>query len=272
MNLHQLLGMQRAEFARAAHLNRWILIIQLAIALTSVWLVFVEDKRPTYLGALITLVLALLWLWLLQAYRNSRGQAERARRATLLMGGLGENISPSELSDLAINFSVSRASGLALEDPNYYASRAPVGSQRLAEMLEEAAFFSADLMQRSAQIAITVFIVYLVVGLALLLGAVPFVPLERFQGLVRVFCALTTLAASSDVLGAALSYYGSSRVLNKIVPRLEVLRAASFPRADLLMLFGDYNYAVESAPPFVPGVYWWRGDKLNEAWKTKARA
>ena len=265
----QLVGLQRAEFDKAERLQNWMLGAQIGAAGLSGAGVLLTSGLWTYLAALGALGLAITWIWLWWHHRKTRLQADRARRATLIMEGLGEQISPAGLLDLEAGFTVPREEGQKREDPAYYAALAAPGDQRLAEMLEQSAFFSCHLMRASARSAWKTFLVFLLLGLFLLLMAVPFVGTEQLQGAARVFCALLTLLISAEVIGAALSYGASAEALSNLLPRLDALKAKGFPRADLLLLFSDYNAAVEFAPMFVPGAYKRERDRLNSLWNKR---
>lgn len=269
LNNGKLIGLQRAEFNKAAKLQLWILRVQVFIAIVAGAAVFVEDSVVAYSATIAAVTLALVWAWLGWSYRESRGQAERSRRATLLMDGLGVQVSSGELRDLEASFTISPEEGAKHEDPNYYATQAPPGDARLAEMIEETTFWSADLMHYSARRTWILFIVFLGLGLAFLFAAVPWSGNEEIKGGVRVFCALLTLLVSTDVLGAAFSYGNAAKALKSMLPRLEAVRALGYPRADLLLLLADYNSAVEGAPMYPPGIYDKRRDRLNKLWNNR---
>jgi hypothetical protein len=265
----KLIGLQRAEFNKATLLQERILKVQFAILVISCAAVFVTNAMITYFSGVVALMLAALWCWLTWQYWDSRRQAERARRATLLMGGLGEKLSNAELRELESAFTVTHAEGKQCEDPNFYAARSPPGDSRLAEMLEESAFWSADLMHRSARKSWCAFASYMSIALVLLLASVPFSGPENFQNSIRVFCAILTLLVSSEIIGAAFAYGRAARSLKIMLPRLESIRAAGFPRADLLGILCDYNSTVEGAPMFPPGIYGANQERLNALWKKR---
>ncbi|MFA5898217.1 MAG: hypothetical protein WC829_03795 [Hyphomicrobium sp.] len=170
------------------------------------------------------------------------------------------------MSELEAAFSVTPAEGRQHEDENYYASLAQPGHKRLAEMLDEASFFSCHLAAKSARVAWIVFLLILGCVLLILFIAVPFGDNEQVQNAVRIFCAVLTLLVSIDVVGAALEYSTAAHGLSNLRARLESIRARGLPRADLLLVLSDYNSTVEGAPMFVPGLYKVMRDRLNELW------
>jgi hypothetical protein len=187
------------------------------------------------------------------------------------MDGLGEKISQSELLELEASFSVSKEAGSKHEDKNYYSVQASPGDERLAEMLEETTFWSSNLMRPNAKSAWIIFIVYFASALALLMLSIPFVQGDQLLGGIRVFCAVVTLLMSTDVLGAARAYDSSARLLTNLLPRLEAVKARGYPRADLLLMLFDYNFAVESAPVIASRVYRRHKTRLNELWAQRKR-
>lgn len=265
----ELVGLQRAEFARAARLQHWTLRSQVGIALLAGVAVFISNPIGAYFAALVAVALAVLWAYLGWQYRRSRSQAERARRATLLMQALNESLSDGEIRNLCACFSVSTEEGRKLEDPEYYDAQSQAGFARLAEMLEETCFWSSHLMQASASRTWMNFAVYLLVGLLLFFLSVVVLEAEQLQNAARLFCVLLTFLVSAEMVGAALAYDASARALSNILPRLEAAAARGNREADLLMLLSDYNSAVEGAPMFVPGVYEKSRDRLNQLWRRR---
>jgi hypothetical protein len=266
----RLIGLQRAEFSKAQRLGLLVLLTPTGTAALAGAAVFITTPILSYSAAVLAFVLVVVWAFLDWRFRECRSQAERARRATLLMEGLGEQVSKAEVKDLEAAFTVTEEEGAKYIDPNYYSAQAQAGHERLAEMLEESTFWSYHLMRTSAQFAWIMFGGALLFGIILFFAAIPFFQASQLQGAVRVFCALLALLVSTEVFGRALSYSGASMRLGTIRPRLDAVRASGFPRADLLILLCDYNSAVEAAPMVLPGVYKLKRKTLNRIWKGSA--
>jgi hypothetical protein len=265
----QLIGRQRAEFDRAAKLQLRIFKIQVAITVVGAGAVFLDSQNYSYVLALIALLLAAGWAYVAWQYRGSRGQAERARRATLLMEGLGQEISQSELRALWCDFSAGSAEAASLEDAHYYDAREKVGPPRLLEMLEETSFWSCRLMKGSARRMWFAFTVSTTIGLLLFMTSVMVIDGRGLQDAARLLCVLLTMTISAEVIGAALSYESASAELGKMGARIEVVRASGHPMADMLMLLCDYNSIVEGAPLFWPGLYAKESEHLNALWQQR---
>ena len=265
-NLQRLMGLGRAEANSASRLQTWIIRIQGALAVLAGATVYVTNDKLAYLGAILTLVLAALWAWVSLRFRARRGPSERARRATLLMTSLGTSLSAHDWRDLFGSFIASAEAGKALEDPNYYATAAGFGPQRLAEAIEESTFWSAHLLRKSANVTWFRFGLAFILALILLLGSLPFTPAENILGGVRVGCALLVLFVSTDVIGAAFSYSEAATLLDRLLTRITAVRAANFPLSDVLLILCDYNSTVEGAPMFVPGLYDKHKDSFQQLW------
>jgi uncharacterized membrane protein len=264
--------LQRAEFVKAAALQSRILSVQIAIAVLAGATVYVASEVGAYISALATLVAGLVWAWFDRRYKDARSQAERARRATLIMDGLGPFLSPAELVSLEARFSATPQEGAKHEDPAYYAASAPPGPPRLAEMLEETAFWSCQLFRHSANRTWILFAVFTACLLLFLFASIPFVGMQQVLGGVRVACAMLMLLVSADVIGRASAYSKASHDLELIGLRLEKAKATGCKLSDILMILCDYNSAVESAPLFVRGVYEGHRNELNRLWLSRTEA
>jgi hypothetical protein len=261
----EIVGLQRAEFARAASLQGRILYVQIAIALVAIATV-VRNDLVVYIAALATMTGGLVWARADYQYKESRAQAERARRATLLTDGLGGALSAAEVRDLKAHFSVTAEQGRLLEDASYYATHENPGPQRLAEMLEETAFWTFQLLRYSAKRFWLLFTAFLACGLLLLFGSIPFASTQQVLGGVRIACAMLVLLVSTDVLGRALAYSRASHTVDRICLRIKEIKPSGYPRCDLLMILCDYNSAVECAPMPAAGIYEKHRDQLNRLW------
>ena len=261
----QLLGLQRAEFQKAAGLQTWLGRIQVFIALGGVAGVFITQPIATYATAIVSLILAVVYAWISVSYRSSRSLAEQVRRATLLAGGLGIQISPAERRDILTRFSVNEDEGRRYEDPNYFASRADLGPRRLTEMLEESAFWSADLYRESAKRSWRWFIGFIVAAVCMLL-VLPLISGPGWIDGARVICVMLVLFVSNEALGTTLAYQDAAEATGDVVSRLQRVKADGYRQEDLLLILGDYNAAVEGAPMHPEGLYEERKGRLNELW------
>jgi len=268
---HQLVARQRAEFDLASNLQRRLLLLQGGVAGLGALSIFLTHALASYLLAIASMLLACYWTYTAIMGRKVRGQAERARRATLLIEGLGDPISPSEMRNLWAGFAAPDSAAQAREDEGYYDARESPGVVRLVEMVEETSFWSYRLMQASARAMWGWFALSVLLAIIILL-AVQVADISAGQWIARMICLLLTFAVSFEILGAALAYQASSEDLAKFGARIEAVRATDHSLADVLMLLFDYNAAVEGAPMFVPGLYDREKDKLNALWHARPGA
>jgi hypothetical protein len=262
-----LVGSQKAEFNHASRLRTWVLRLQLAIGALGGVTVFLTSERWLYLAAIAALVLAGIWLWLSLELSASRSHAERLRRATMIAGGLGMTLEGAEMFELANDGRASKAKAKRLNDPSYFASMAPPGVRRFADMLEESAIWTTNLAGIAYREACVVFGLSFAVTLVALFSGLVFTDATRWQQVARVFFAMLVVLLSADFLGAAIGYDRAGREARRIVDRLQRHKGAGAALEGLMIIFADYNSAVEAMPLFSSGLYPRHEKRLNEEYK-----
>lgn len=270
--LLELTSLQRAEFDKASIYFRIIVVIQLVIASVAIASVFVTDERLVYVAALIVAMLACAYAAFGVLYKRSRSLAERTRRLTLVNGGLGQEISPAQNRELKGRFSERTIEAAkSYDSTNYYDVGSGPGPQRLVDMIEQSAFWSADLFRHSAIRS------FLWGGGALLLAIFIFllIPLPLLSGgsemsAARVVFALVPFFLSSEVVGSGIAYWMASDDLELLLGRIETDNARGISIECALVLLTEYNSSVEGAPTIFPGVYRSRKAILNELWAQRS--
>jgi hypothetical protein len=264
-----LVGYLRAEFAKSGRLRVWLFVIQLAVALPGAISVIVPDdhKITLYVLALVGVALLIAWWFLNDKYVRARSAAQGARRASVLIGGLGETLSASEIQSLRKRFTVKEAEARASEQTDYYATKLAPGPARLAEMLEESALYTEALQRISAKAMLLVLGIFILVFIGLTLAVTPFVERDTFYVAMRVFLAMLVFAMSADVLGAYRLHRQAAEEVADVRNRLMIADKNGYPLPDVLLIFTDYNTAVESAPESVPFAYRLYRDELEKQWK-----
>ena len=197
---------------------------------------------------------------------NARNAAQAARRTALLLGGLDQPLSPSEVSILHERFTVDAAEAQKCENPDYYATKLQPGPARLGEMLEESAFYSEHLQRISATVMLGVLVLFGIIFSIIVFGITPYVGRDIGLSIVRVFLAFLVFGMSADVFGAYRAHRDAAKDIRDIRQRLMTADAAGYPSADVLLAYADYNAAVESAPENVPYSYDMRKKHLNQRW------
>lgn len=262
--INRLLTHQRAELGHAEVLRAWSLALQFLVALLAAISVFSNDGGHLLALAGIGAVVLAIWLVCDGYYRRHRAAGDQARRMLLVTRGFDEEVAELGVIQAGFTASVSKLPPVSIE--SYFATTAPAGTTRVSEMVDESAFFTADLQRRSGELMLLVLFFGLV---AVVVAWLAFAP--QLNGSVRVIAARVLLAfgvflLSSDVLGAAFAHLRSASSMDTIRLRLSAARSRPRPLGDVLQAMVDYNAAVESAPLPLPGIYQRRRTELDRAW------
>lgn len=262
--VHQLLTHQRAELGRAECFRAWSLALQFLVALLAAASVFSSNGDHLLGLAGVGVLVLSVWFVCDIYYRRHRSGGDQARRLLLIVHGFEEEVADLGVIQASFTASVVKISPLAIGD--YFATIAPAGAGRVAEMIDESAFFTANTQRQSGELMLLVlFFALVVVGLAW------FAVAPQLDGSVRVVTARVLLAfavflLSSDVLGAAFAHHRAATSMEAIRYRLSAARARRYPQGDVLQAMADYNAAVEGAPLPLPGVYRRRQEDLRKSW------
>lgn len=271
MSPELLTAYQSAQFGKAARMRMWLFIAQLLVAVPAAVSVVVENGRELYWLALIGALLVILYWGLQAAYRRSREGAQAARRAGLISNGLGISYSAAEVRDLRQKFVVTEGVAFACRDPDYYASELPPGYGRLAELVEESAFYTAHLQAKSAIVMRVIIVCFLVAFAIIAFVGLPYTATDTMMVVVRIAMAFLVFVLSTDVFGAMVAHKHAAADSKEIYMRLSRARAAKFPESDVLLALSDYNAVIEAAPEVVPYVYGFCRTGLDQRWREYQR-
>jgi len=83
----------------------------------------------------------------------------------------------------------------------------------------------------------------------------------------RVIIAILLGLLTADFLGAALNYSSTRQEALRTIDRLQKYKHGSGSLEQILIVFGDYNSAVEAMPPFPNGLYDRHEKRLNEDYR-----
>ncbi|MBZ9710323.1 hypothetical protein LB543_26820 [Mesorhizobium sp. ESP7-2] len=261
-----LTGYQRAEFKKAAKRRVFLFVLQLLIAVPAAASVVVTDDFWVYVLAIAGFLLLILWWIAFAIYQRARSAAQAARRAALLIGGLGGTLSPDATLAFRRAMTVTEGTAANHEKSDYYATSFPVGPSRLGEMIEESAFYSANLQRISSFVMLAVLLFFAIAFAIVAFAALPFIGHATTMTILRIFLAVLVFALSSDVLGACLSHRAAARDIEAVRNGLQLARRDGFRLTDVLLLLGEYNVAVETAPESVPYAYEVAEKGLNKLW------
>ncbi len=275
-----LIGYLRAEFDKSSRIRVWLFFVQLFAALPAALSVVVSDSEMVVLFALAIFGVTMLGVWwvLNEMYVSSRSAAQAARRGALLLGGLHQSLSPSEIQSLRERFTVSSERAREFEKADYYATNEPLGPARLAEMIEESALYSEHLQRKSAQVILGILLLFVALFLIIALASVPTVDRDTGMTITRVILAMMVFVLSADVLGAFRRHRAAAGEIKQIRSRLMVADRGNYPLPDVLLALVDYNASVEGCPESVPFLYKLYQKELDQRWndyqndRTAARA
>jgi hypothetical protein len=264
-----LLGSYRATFEQAKSAQHRVFLIQLAVAVSSVAGVFISDPRVTY-GLTIVALLgggAIIFFNLKAAERKVA--AERARRAHMLIDGLGIDLSGKASTDILGGLTVSEAELKKWADPDYYGTTAPPGPLRLSKIVQESAFWSTELFKSNARRKWTAVIVSVSFSLFLLLGF-PLLPDQKaLVTSAQLVCIGLSFLITRDLVNRATGFSGAARAMEDIDQHLESLDSSKLTVQDVLIAFGDYNAILEGSPPIESGLYKKDQERLSRLWKER---
>jgi membrane protein YdbS with pleckstrin-like domain len=266
-----LVSLQRFEFEKAAALDKTQLIIQLVISIFTVASQYLP-KGLSPIAAVASLLLVVVTFFFLHHSNRYRSIGEKARRATLLVDGLGLHLSIIELRRMAALSGQAPQELAKWNDAGYFDTTEPPGVPRAVSMLEESAFWSANLFRASAErMQIWLVVSGLAMLVCLLLSLSPAVQ-TVFHAVgdpekVRIFSSLASSLVFVEVLLRVLRYRAAARETEEVLIRLGPLKGAADPRDDFYTALLDYNSAVEGAPMMAPGVWEANHEKLDAEWK-----
>jgi putative Ca2+/H+ antiporter (TMEM165/GDT1 family) len=267
----KVVGLHKAEFAKAVKYHDALLWVQLTTVVIAASTMFVKQERSLNLLAGIAFLATACWVWISHVYASSRGAGERGRRAVMLMDGLGVQLSDSEYRSILANFTVSSDSGKQEEDETFYSSDRIPSPLRLADHIDESAFWSSHLLRLSSQRYWVFFSVTAAIAVLLAVAVLPALSGNQSNLAARLLALIVSFVVSQDVLGRALAYSRGANQVSELAIRAQAVKACKTgDTGDLFTLFGDYNSAVEGSPMFVPGVYSEQRVRLNKLWSLRS--
>jgi hypothetical protein len=201
-------------------------------------------------------------------YRRKQSAAHAARRAALIVNGLGEDLSAGEKRRLSEKFTVGADKAQSAKKKDYYASATEPGPLILLECLEASAFYSSKLHKLSATAWFWIVAGYVLVFAAFAIYVLPSATNDYLMTAVRVFFAATVFILSADVVGSQLAHQRCGVETNEILSRIEIAKKADINITDALLILEDYTSAIQSAPEVVPFIYKANEASLNSLWET----
>lgn len=262
----RLVGYLRAEYGRSSKLRIASFFVGILVPIPAVVSVLVDEPSQLYTLAVLNFAALSIWLSVNYWYQNIQNAAHSARRAALIINGLGDGFSPVISRQLRENFTVTDARASEFEHHGYYSSTLPHGPKRLAELLEESAYFSSRLHQISANIMLAVMVFFVTTFCLIALISIPTTSNEVAMLGIQIFLAATLFILSSDVFGAWIAHKRCARSTAEVSRLIEAVGNDEISATDVLLILESYTSAIESAPEIVPFVYRFCGNSISVRW------
>lgn len=268
-----LLALSRAASEGAKTIFAACLYTRYAVLLTGCAALFFPPSldKAIYVLSVVTIALEALVCFLTRCAQSKHELGEAARRHAMLADAFGDFPEPVQDAELRRRFSKSdERRAVPLENPNYYASEESPGLARLADHLQESAFWSKDLYERAASRTYIRFTILAFGVVAAALIGLPTVAGEIALFIARSIVLVLGVIISVDVLGRALSWAEASRQAERVDSRLGAAGARRSPKV-LLGILADYAVATAACPPIPTGLHQKEYERLNKLWEQRTK-
>lgn len=263
MNLVDAMSSDYSAAKRWATLN---LLVGGAIYLVSVITIFLPAGADKPL-AVVGFIAQIFTIFARAKVDDFYNCGETIRRAAMLQDGLGVQPSSLVIADLCARLCLPSTAKPAYLG-SYYASRAPVGSRRVAEILLESAFWTKNLARKTAKIMWWLVavgtIVILCIAISFLLWGSQGTRVEEIAKALLVSLGFWTVG---DWTGLAIKYSTLARSTEPVLNNADKLvESAEVNPDEALIQLGEYNAALANGPVIPNCVYKFNQKKLNSAW------
>ena len=266
-----LAGLCRAEFAWEKWLTQRSRWLDVAAALAILVSAFLTDNLAVVLITLFAAVSLVLARVLSQYARERHDTAEQARRSLVLLEGLGQRPGPLEEAELRASFSrwaVNHAP--EVEVAGYHTVKGQAGPSRLRYVIQEDAFFTAQLCGTAAKRVALPGLVSLSALVALLVVAASSGSADVASWVARGVAVVLTLAVSLQRLSDAVRYRNASAKAAAIDRALEKLGPQP-ALEELLPHLGNYDVVAASIPAIPEEVYRRERDRIESIWQSRIK-
>jgi hypothetical protein len=223
--------------------------------------------------AIFALLLQVGSLLLKRVWYRHYASAEEIRRIAVLKDGLG--LEPSELHKAEIVSRVGNAPEVKrIFVGKYYASEKVPSVARFLDDVAESAFWTQKVAYFAGSAILAVVLVAAGISVFSLLGFVTagLAP-AKLKIMAEALVVTLGFIVTSELLFLSLEYFGlSENACRKLSAAFMQLELGPGDRDAALLLFGEYNCALASAPPLPNFIYKLLQQKLIVAWETRKMA
>ena len=268
LNGIEFVGYHRAEYAKASLLRNKLVFVRTIVAAIAMVAIFSTHLQLLYVLGGASMILLVVWWFLNDRYENARRASQAARRAALLVNGLDASFSASEKDQLLNKFTVTAQVAEANQNNSYFASTAPPSMARLANIIEESAYYSEALQAEDAKRILRFLLAF---GLLLIFSIFVLLLIEPVNirlTITQTVFALIVFVLSSEVLGSYLRFRGAAALIRDVKLALQGLsdEEANAAPSDVHLIMADYVAAMQEAPETLPGTYERKREELEQGW------
>lgn len=250
----------------------WTCSVVISVGALSLTLAGLWIATPGWigLGGLFALAAPGAIAWARELASVSLFRADKCRRLMLYADGLGHKVSAEDLAQVKAWTLHSRVKEAPFVGPYYSSTKAP-GAQRLADIVAESAFFTAQLASKAAVVLWVSF------GLALATAAISLYSADLTSHVTqRVIllvakstAVLVSFLIAGDFLLIAKKYTGLQYEARQAFARCAQLRNDTTVSVDEVRTVAeDYGVALLETPPIPRALYKFYRDELNRIYRT----
>lgn len=155
------------------------------------------------------------------------------------------------------------------EDEEYFKSESEYGNRKLAEIIEESAFWSKFLLQEYAKKTWLIFTCVLAISVLSLFLVKLFDSSELGKTIGQILCLILMWLITGSLFSKSIKLTSSSSAVDSIEERLNSIIQSGNIKEDILIYMSDYNSIIEGAPVIPSKIYLKNKGRLNALWRER---
>ncbi len=255
-----------AQFSQTKRAWSWVIVVSLGAFVLSMVSIFISSTGGIAAINFLSLVVGLALVFMRVHAQSLYGHAEALRRAHRQLESHG--IRPRDAVIAALPSSVKGLKlGVVSPDRRYYGSSEAPGSERLAENLEESAFYTRALARRTWQLCAVIITMGALVILGLLYAGT--VVGSSAPTLMRILPHISSAFVLGFAMDLGFSFARLENVATETFDRIETIRKNDSLRIeDLIPAITDYDCALAATGAAIPDAIYARMEpELGAGWE-----
>jgi hypothetical protein len=255
-------------YDQAEKLWWWSLYLTLGAQLSSLIAILINQAWFLAITGLLALVPPIGVVWLRELANKHIQQGDKCRRLILYSDGLGEDIPKDDLAIIRAWTTGTQLQSAPFIHP-YYASKLPIGANRLVDIIAESAYFTLHLAGKAAQYLLIIFAIS-----ALLLISILYVSISiPNSGSVVIVVAKSAISAitfflAGDIFLLWKKYSDLKIQANETFKICAILRdKPQLSISQAMQTVEDYHLSLIQSPPIPLKLYIKYQDHLNHAYQ-----